>query len=118
MTLKLFLSKAEHKDLHTQFGAVNTTFRNCVGLGLEAAMCILIDHPKAKVYWDRSVEGLKRAADQTKDFLDIPHIVGMIDGDKIEGKALQEIDEQNRDYNGWTKDANRNLFLFGILLAR
>ena len=63
MMLKYVTAKAEHKDLHTHFGAVNTTLRNCVRLGLETAVCILIDHLKAKVYWDQSVEGLKRAAD-------------------------------------------------------
>ena len=111
MTLKFLLSKTEYKDLHIQFGATLTTYKNCVRLGMEAIVTELINHPKARVYWDRSQEGMERAAARTQDFLDIPNVIGMIDGDKIRGKEPMDIDEQNRDYNGWTKDVNRNLVL-------
>ena len=71
----------------------------------------LSGHPKAKVFGDRSADGLIKAAERTKVFLDIPGVVVMIDGDKLRSKTSLSTDDQNRDYNGWTKDVNRNLLL-------
>ena len=56
-----------------------------------------------------SEEGLRSEAQQTKRFLDIPNVVGFIDGDKF--ATLNPLDAllQNRDYNGWTKECARNI---------
>lgn len=111
MSLKFLLSKAELKDIHVQFGVPLTSFKIYIGLGIKAIVVGLIDYASSKVFWDRSTDGLKRCADRTKDFLDIPNIVGMIDGDKISSKAPQDVDSQNRDYDGWTKDVHHNVVL-------
>ena len=44
----------------------------------------LIAHPKAKVFWDLSKEGLKECADLTKCFKDILNVIAMTDGDKLD----------------------------------
>ena len=66
--------------------------------------------PQKQVFLDRSVEMLWKAAERTSDFLDIPHIVGMIDGDKISTRSPQETNAQNRDYNGWKRMSTVMLF--------
>ena len=86
MALNYLLCKAEVKDLHVQFGATCTTYKNCVHLGMKVVVSELINHPQAKVFWDRLPEGLARAASKTCDFLDIPNVIEMIDGDKIGSK--------------------------------
>ena len=50
MALRYILSTAENKDLHVQFGAVETTFKHCVKLGLRAIVEALVNHPKARVF--------------------------------------------------------------------
>ena len=47
----------------------------------------------------------------TSQFLDIPGVVAMMDGDKLRSQKPSNHILQNRDYNGWTKDVNRNLLL-------
>ena len=111
MTVKYLLSRAELKDIHVHFGAILTTYINCVKLGMRCIVQTLSCHPKAKVFWDRSADGLIKAAERTKMFLDIPGVVAMMDGDKLRSKTPLGTDDQNRDYNGWTKDVNRNLLL-------
>ena len=64
-----------------------------------------------KVFWDRSEEHLSRCAERTKFFLDISGVVAMVDGDKLGSKSPSDHLLQNRDYNGWTKDVNRNVVL-------
>ena len=53
----------------------------------------------------------RRAAERTKMFMYIQSGVTMIDGDKIRSKPPMDMLFQNRDYNGWTNDVNRNLLL-------
>ena len=57
------------------------------------------------------MENVARCAERTQLFLDIPGVVAMVDGDKIVTQSPGEHLEQNRDYNGWTRDVNRNLVL-------
>ena len=111
MTLKYLLSKAETKDLHVQFGASATSYQDYIILGMQAIVDALSSNDKAKVYWDRSIRGMKEAAKRTAQFLDIPNVVAMIDGNKLESFNPQDYLDQNRDWNGWTRDANRNLVL-------
>ena len=78
----------------------------------------LSGHPNVKVFWDHSAEGLIKAAERTNMFLDIPGVVAMMDGDKLRSKTPLITDDQNRDYNGWTKDVNRNLLLVWDLFGK
>ena len=57
------------------------------------------------------MESMSAASQQTSLFLDIPDVVAMVDGTKIETKSPQDLVQQNRDYNGWTKSVNRNMVL-------
>ena len=81
---------------------------NCK-LGIDVFVWVLVDDKRSRVFWDRSKEGLRREAERTKRFLDIPNVVGFIDGDKF--ATLNPLDAllQNRDYNGWTKECARNI---------
>ena len=54
---------------------------------------------------------MEKMAARTAMFLDIPGVVGMIDGRKMSSLYPEEFLEQNRDYNGWTKEVNRNVVL-------
>ena len=111
MAIKFLLSMAESKDLHVQFGAIASSFRDMVEVGCAAIIKGLINNTLAQVYWDRSEEGLKRVSDMTKMFSDIPGVVGMIDGKKLESFHPSNHLEQNRDYNGWHSTVNRNMVL-------
>lgn len=75
MTLKYLLPKAENKDLHVQFGATD-----CVATGMCAFIEKLIWHPYSHVHWDRSNDGLSKAAERTSKLLAIPGVLGVIDG--------------------------------------
>ena len=97
MTLKYLTSKAELKDLSVQFGAHESTYIQYVHLGMWCLIEKLCDHRDSRVYWDRSTEGLVAAAEVTKDFLDCPNIVAMLDGDKIKGRHPMDPVLQNRD---------------------
>ena len=61
--------------------------------------------------WDRSIENMEKMAARTASFLDIPGVVGMIDGRKVPSLHPDDFLAQNRDYNGWTKEVNRNVVL-------
>ena len=111
MTLRYLLSTAEYKDLHIHFGVVVTTYIDAVQLGMQALLKCLFHNEKGRVFWNRSIDNLRQAAERTASFLDIPGVVAMIDGTKIETKAPSDHVLQNRDYNGWTKDVNRNMVL-------
>ena len=111
MTIKYLLSKAEPKDIHVQFGVSATTFHDYIILGMQAIIDCLSVNDKGRVFWDRSVESMNRAAERTALFLDIPNVVAMMDGNKLESFNPQDPVLQNRDWNGWTKDANQNLVL-------
>ena len=71
MTIRYLSSMSENKDIHSQFGAVLTSFMNCVKLGMSAILS-LIDHPHCRVFWDRSVQHCKKVSDRTKMFLNVP----------------------------------------------
>jgi hypothetical protein len=111
ITIKYLLSKAEVKDLQVQFGATNTHYMQCVEVGMAAICRNMIDHPQSRVFWDRSKEGLEASAKRTWMFAEIPGVVGMIDGKKLETLHPSDHLEQNRDYNGWHSSVNRNLIL-------
>lgn len=111
MTIKNCLSQSEQKNLRVQFGAIATVYSNCVAVGMQAIVTCLIAHPKAQVYWDRSRDNLETCADLTKLFLDLPNVVGMIDGKKLTSLHPPEQLYQNRDWNGWTNDVHRSLVL-------
>ena len=106
------------KDIHVHFGSIQTTYINCVNLGMRCIVHTLSGHPKAKVFWDHSAEGLIKAAERTNMFLDISGVVAMINGDKLRSKTPLITDDQNRDYNRWTKDINRNLLLVWDLFGK
>ena len=110
MTIKYLSSTAEAKDLYPQFGAPSMVFRRSVELGMVAIVSNM-SHEKMRIIWDRSQEGLAKMADRTKMFLDIPGVVGMIDGRKMSSLHPEKFLDQNRDYNGWTKEVNRNVVL-------
>ena len=73
MTIKYLTSKAELKDLSVQFGAHESTFIQCVHLGMWCIIEALADHENGRVYWDRSPEAMENAANVTKEFLDCPN---------------------------------------------
>ena len=52
MTIKFLFSKAEMKDLHVQFGAAASLYYYCIQLGQNAIVKVLINNPKAKVFWN------------------------------------------------------------------
>lgn len=111
MAIKWLVSRGGAKDLAPHFGAVESNFCLCVGLGLRSIIANLIDHPQARVHWDRSAAALIAAAERTSAFLALPNTVGMLDGKRLRSLHPRTKRQQNRDYNGWTKDVNRNLVL-------
>ena len=111
MTLKYLLSKAEMKDLYVQFGVSATSYCDYIILGMQAIMEALFFNQQGRVYWDCSIESMNRAAERTLQFLDIPNVIAMVDGNKLESFNPQDSLDQNSDWNGWTRDANRNLVL-------
>ena len=111
MTMRFLLATAEMKDLHVQFGAVLSVYSHCVRLGLRVIVQVLCSDTRSRVYWDRSEEELSKAAARTSSFLDIPGVVAMMDGDKLRSKQPGDYLHQNRDYNGWTKECNRNILI-------
>ena len=54
---------------------------------------------------------MQRCADRTAQFMACPNVVAMMDGDKLGSLAPDDSVLQNRDYNGYTKDVNRNIVL-------
>ena len=89
MTVKYLTNSAEPKDLYIQFGAISNVFRQGVELGM-VAIIINMNHPQLRVFWDRSASALKKMVKRTAGFLEIPGVVGMIDGRKID--SLQPSD--------------------------
>ena len=110
MAIKWLSSCAEPKDLYPQFGVTSVVFRKSVELGLLSIVGNM-NHPKMRVIWDRSIENMEKMAARTAAFLDIPGVVGMIDGRKMPSLHPDDFLSQNRDYNGWTKEVNRNVVL-------
>ena len=109
--MKYLLSHSELKNLHVQFGAAVTTFMELVQFAMDCFIVCIGSSKLGKVFWDRSEENLRRCAERTMLFLDIPGVVAMVDGDKLGSKSPSDHLLQNRDYNGWTKDVNRDLVL-------
>jgi len=110
MTIKFLISVAEPKDLYPQFGATSNVFRQEMELGM-ASVIANMNHLKMKVFWDCLVQSLQKQAERTLSFLDIAGIVGMIDGWMMIPLQPVEWLDQNRDYNGWTKEFNYNVVL-------
>ena len=111
MGLKYLLSPSLLKDLHVQFGASQTTFWELAWFAMDSFIVNVGRDARGRVWWDRSEEHLASCAERTNAFLDIVGVVAMTDGDKLVSKSPQNYLHQNRDYNGWTKDVNRNLVL-------
>ncbi len=111
MSLRYLLNTAEHKDLHIHFGVVVSTYIDAFQFGIKALVKLLFNHKKGRVFSDRSVENFHQVAERTAAFLDIPDVVAIIDGTKVQTKAPGDHVLQNRDYNGWTKNGNRNMVL-------
>ena len=112
MVLKYVLSMAEKKDIHVQFGAVLSVFDRYVELGMSVIIKVLMNDERARVVWDRSVANLEHTSSLTNCFFGLPgKIVGMIDGTKIDTYTPGDWLEQNRDYNGWKGNHQRNLML-------
>jgi hypothetical protein len=111
MGLKYLLSTAEVKQLHVQFGCCVSTYMDCVWFSMDAFIHCVGTCQEGKVYWDRSIHNLEKCASLTKQFLDIVGVVAMVDGNKLISFEPSNHILQNRDYNGWTKDVNRNLVL-------
>ena len=111
IALKFLLSNAELKNLHVQFGSAVSTFNELAWFGIDCFVVCVGRCDLGKVFWDRSEEHLSRCAERTKLFLDISGVVAMVDGDKLGSKSPSDHLLQNRDYNGWTKDVNRNVVL-------
>ena len=82
MTLKYLTSIAEAKDIYIQLGVGLSVFQRSMELGMVAIILNML-HPKMRVYWDRSERGLKEMARLASSFLDLPGVVGMIDGKKL-----------------------------------
>jgi len=110
MTVKFLTSVAESNDLYVQFGATSNVFRQGVELGMVAVINNM-NHPKMRVFLDQPVALLENQATKTSSFLDITGVVGMVDGRKMLCLQPAEWLDQNRDYNGWTKEMNRNFVL-------
>ena len=111
MVLKAMTSIAEPKDIYVQFGATATSFHHYVVMGTKCLVHVLSDDRREKIYWDRSAESLEKSAKRTSGFMKIPGVVGMLDGMKRATSTLDDRKSQNRDYNGWTGDVNRNVLL-------
>ena len=89
---------------------MSIVFRQGVELGMVAIIANM-NHPQLRVFWDRSASALEKMAERTAGFLEIPGVVGMIDGRKMDSLQPSDWLEQNWDYNGWTKEVNRNAVL-------
>ena len=108
--IRYLLITVELKDIQAQFGAV-LSCPECIELGM-CKILTLIDCPKCRVPWERSVDYCKEISKRTETFLDIEGVVGMLNDRKVVSLNPSIRAEQNRDYNGWTSDVNSNLVLF------
>ena len=88
MTVKWLSSCTEAKDLYPQFGVTSVVFRKSVELGLTSIVGNM-DNEKMRVRWDRSVENMEKMAARTASFMDIPGVVGMIDGKRCRPSTRQ-----------------------------
>ena len=108
MAVKWLTCCSEVKNLHCQFGALATQFENCVYLGLGSILKALVNNEKARVFWDMSEDNLQEQASLTAAFEAIRYVIAMMDGLKLVTLNDPDPKKQNRDYNGWTGDTNRN----------
>ena len=112
MTLKFLTSTAEEKDLHVQFGAIETTYNDCIWVGMTALVKNMAEDERSRVFWDIGNEQyLKECADRTADFDKIRDVVCMIDGYKIRSKNDEDERKQNDDFTGWKEDVFRDYVL-------
>ena len=111
MGLKYLISTAEVKQLHVQFGCVLSTYMDYVWFSMDSVIHCIGASMEGKVFWDRSPTNLEKCASLTSQFLDIEGVVAMVYGNKLVSFEPANNILQNRDYNGWTKDVNRNLIL-------
>lgn len=109
MTMKFLTTTAELKDLHPQFGALKTTYDDCVWLGMQVIVKNLINDERAKVFWPINEPGyLERCAERTAMFDQVPNVVGMADGLRRQSKNPRDPLKQNRDFSGYGHDCYRN----------
>lgn len=108
MALRFLLSTAEEKDLHVHFGALESTFSDCIWLGMKVLVKNMADDPRSRVYWDRSLENMMHCAERTSDFDLVPNIVALVDGMKVRTKNDPDPIAQNRDFTLWKEDTFRD----------
>ena len=109
--IKYLISCAEHKDIFVQFGMTQTMYLNCLRVALTIFVDVLEFNEKSRVWWNKTPQALKRTAEMTASFIEIPNVVAMIDGQKLPSACPADPADQNADYNGWTKETNRNVIL-------
>eukprot|EP00563_Minutocellus_polymorphus_P018364 CAMPEP_0197722234 /NCGR_PEP_ID=MMETSP1434-20131217/4996_1 /TAXON_ID=265543 /ORGANISM="Minutocellus polymorphus, Strain CCMP3303" /LENGTH=428 /DNA_ID=CAMNT_0043307353 /DNA_START=143 /DNA_END=1429 /DNA_ORIENTATION=+ len=109
MAVKWLTSTAEEKDLHVQFGAIESTFNVCIWVGMKALVKNMADDARSRVFWNIADEDyLKRCADRTADFDKVPNVVAAIDGYKIRAKNDENDRRQNDDFTGWKEAVFRD----------
>ena len=111
MVIKSMTAVAESKDVYVQFGATAACFHDYVVMRPKCIIHVLSDDYRANVCWDRSIESLDKAAQRATAFLDIPNVVGMLDGMKRCTLAPDESKLQNWVYNSWAGNVSRSVVL-------
>ena len=85
MVLMSLTSVSEPENVYVQFGATETNFHYYLRMGIKSLVHVLSeDHSRAKVvYWDQSIESLKKSIDRTSSFSKIPGVVRIPDRIKL-----------------------------------
>ena len=109
--VKYLISRGEHKVIHVQFGMIQTMYLHCLRIALDTFAEVLEFNENSRVWWDQTPDALRQTAALTFNFVDIPNVIGMINGMKLPSSSPADPLLQNRDYNSWTKEVNRNVML-------
>ena len=101
ITLKYLTRKSEAKYLHIQFRETHTCCIVRVGLGMSTAIRSLFGYDNSRVKLETRVEVLMLVANLTKYLVGIiGHLIGIIDGLKLELLQPSGFLEKNRYCNG------------------
>ena len=111
MTIRFMVSKAPTKDLHADFGALQTSFSTYRALGMRMIVQHLVNDDRSKVYWDMSPEVIAANQQRTAFFDAIPGVVGFIDGVQVDTRRHPVYEMQRLDYSGRAKAHKRNMIL-------
>ena len=98
--LKYLVSRGEHKEIYVQFGMTQTMYLHCLRIALDLFVKVLEFNDNSRLWWDQTVDSLRRTAELTSKFVDIPNVFGMIDRMKLPSSSPADPLLQNRDYNG------------------